>query len=81
MRQYINNNRLSSIPEVINIISLYRHKATIDQTGGLLHIFISRNRHISSKQLWFPESLHEMVLNNHHGSTLTGHKGEIGTYE
>ena len=22
-----------------------------------------------------------MILNNHHGSTLTGHNGELGTYE
>ena len=22
-----------------------------------------------------------MILNNHHGSTLTGHSGELGTYE
>ena len=80
MRQYINNNQLSSIPEVKNIISLYRHEATIDQTSGLLHIFTSRNRHISSKRLWVPESLQEMVLNNHHGSTLTGHNGKLGTY-
>ena len=81
MKQYINNSRLSSIPEVKNIISLYGHKATIDQTSGLLHIFTSRNRHISSKRLWVPEPLQEMVLNNHHGSTLTGHNGELGTYE
>ena len=81
MKQYINNNQLSSIPEVKNIISLYGHKATIDQTSGLLHIFTSRNRHISSKRLWVPESLQEMVLKNHHGSTLTGHNGELGTNE
>ena len=81
MKQYIGNNRLSSIPEVKNIISLYGHKATIDQISGLLHIFTSRNRHISSKRVWVPESLQEMVLNNHHGLTLTGHNGELGTYE
>ena len=57
MKQYVSNNRLSSIPEVKNVISLYGHKATIDQTSGLLHIFTSRNRHISSKRLWVPKSL------------------------
>ena len=81
MKQYVNNNQLSSIPEVENIIARYGHKATIDQTSGLLHIFTSRNRHISSKRLWVPKSLQDMVLNNHHGSTLTGHNGELGTYE
>merc|ERR1712051_113737 len=79
MKQYINNSRLSSILEVKNIISLYGHKATIDQTSGLLHIFTSRNRHISSKRLWVLESLQDMVLNNHHGSTLTGHKNMENT--
>ena len=79
-KQYVDNNRLSSIPEVKNVISLYGHKATIDQTSGLLHIFTSRNRHKKSKQLWVPKSLQDMVLNNHHGSTLTGHNGKLGTY-
>ena len=32
MRKYVENNRLLSIPEVKNVIALYRHKATIDQT-------------------------------------------------
>ena len=81
MKQYIENNRLSSIPEVKNIISLYGHKATIDQTSGLIHLFTARNRHISSKRLWVPKSLQNMILSNHHGSTLTGHNGELGTYE
>ena len=76
MKQYVNNNRLSSIPEVKNVISLYGHKATIDQTSGLLHIFTSRNRHISSKRLWVPKSLQDMVLNNHHRSPTNNKERE-----
>merc|ERR1712051_473122 len=49
MKQYIESNRLSLIPEIKNVIALYGHKSTIDPTSGLLHMFTSRNRHISSK--------------------------------
>ena len=64
-----------------NIIDLYGHKATIDQPSGLLHIFTARNRHITSKRLWVPEVLKDMIMDNYHGSTLTGHSGETGTYK
>ena len=72
---------MSLTPEISNIIELYGHKATIDQPSGLLHVFTARNKHITSKRLWVPEVLKDMIMTNHHGSTLTGHAGEIGTYE
>ena len=81
MKQYVLNQRLSLIPGVKNIIALYGHRSTIDPENGLLYIFTSRNRHISSKRLWVPKALEEMILHNNHGSTLTGHSGELGTYE
>ena len=81
MIQYVSNQRLSLIPGVKNIIALYGHRSTIDPENGLLYIFTARNRHISSKRLWVPKSLEEMILHNHHGSTLTGHNGALGTYE
>ena len=81
MRAYVEDKRLSPIPEVKNIIELYGHKATIDQPSGLLHIYLARNRHITSKRLWVPEVLKDMIMTNHHGSTLTGHAGETGTYK
>ena len=81
MKSYIENSRLSLIPEVQNIITLYGHQSMIDEESGLLHIYSARNRHISSKRLWVPKSLQDMVFNNHHGSTLTGHSGQIGTYK
>ena len=72
---------MSLTPEISNIIELYGHKATIDQPSGLLHVFTARNKHITSKRLWVPEVLKDMIMTNHHGSTLTGHAGEMGTYE
>ena len=81
MRDYVDKRRLSLIPEVKNIIELYGHKAMIDQPSELLYIYTARNKHMTSKRLWVPEVLTNMIMTNHHGSTLTGHAGEIGTYE
>ena len=81
IRAYVEEKRLSLTPKVKNIIKLYGHKATINQPRGLLHIYTARNKHITSKRLWVPEVLKDMVMTNHHGSTLTGHAGETGTYE
>ena len=81
IRAFIEDKRLSLTPEVQNIIDLYGHKATIDQPSGLLYVFTAKNRHISSKRLWVPEAIKDMIVTNHHGSSLTGHTGETNTYE
>jgi hypothetical protein len=76
VRAYVEHKRLSLTPKISNIIKLYGHKATIDQPSGLLHVFTARNKHITSKSLWVPEVLKDMIMTNHHGSTLTGHAGK-----
>jgi hypothetical protein len=81
IKAYIKTNRPSIVPEIQNMIHLYGYRSTIDQENGLLYLFTSRARHLASKRIWVPTKLIAMVMANHHGSTLTGHKGEAGTYE
>jgi hypothetical protein len=81
IKAYIKTNRPSIVPEIRNMIHLYGYRSIIDQGNGLLYLFTSRAKHMASKRIWVPTKLVAMVMANNHGSTLTGHKGEAGTYE
>ena len=66
---------------MITITKLYGASSFIDSNNGLLYMYSGKTKRLPNKRLWVPRTLRDMIMTNHHGSTLGGQWRETKTYE
>ena len=81
IKDWITKQKMSLSDVMITITKLYGANSFIDSNNGLLYIYSGKAKTLPAKRLWVPRTLREMILANHHGSTLGGHWRETKTYE
>ena len=81
IKDWITKQKMSLSDYMITITKLYGASSFIDSDNGLLYIYSGKTKRLPAKRLWVPRTLREMIMSNHHGSTLGGHWRETKTYE